>query len=1099
MPMPCPEPGTLAKLMDGALRPDEAPPLREHVRGCKLCQDTLRSTADERDREREANQNRAMTAPELLNPSLLLSQQGRGTQDPEDDPQVRTVPPVAEDDEALLDPRQMLRRASSPGGAMANERAVQSDEVTLPPGMARRVQAEPLLAEPGRRRSDRAVIPNEEDTQGPPAAPPPLPAARDPQELEAPPPDSTQSLPKGQQFGRYVILQQLGVGGMGVVYSAFDPELSRKVALKLLRTSQKKGINGTNASEGRARLLREAQAMARISHPNIVGVYDVGSLGDDVYVAMELVEGGTLTGWLKTPRTWREVVAMFRYAGRGLAAAHAAGIVHRDFKPDNVLVAHDGRVRVTDFGLARPTVGNVDPSLPPRLGPDEPNLTPDYLLSPLTRAGTIVGTPVYMAPEQFVGEAVDARTDQYSFCVALWEALYGQLPYQAKSVRGLAKAAMAGKLPKLPLDHRVPLSLHRMLLRGLKPNREERWPSMASLLSALEVAAWFRRRATWAALIGTAVLAAVLVGRGFGSTPDATCESPERQLEGVWDPTVKAQVKQAFDQAGVPLRAAAFAAVERDLDRYQTSWTEARNQACDATFVRGDQTRETLELRLGCLDRRRRELAAYVNLLTHADAASVDRSIQHAAALPDLSACADIASLTRRARLPAKEEDRPKVEALRGRMAEAEAYRASGRYPEAVRQATQIASEARELRFRPLEAEVFLLLGRLLDSSGDYPAAEQALQEATWAAVAAQLLDVEAEAMVELVKVVGQRQSRHAEGHRWGRHAASVLEALSDPPRLAADLVDNLGTLSRAEGDYEQSLANHQRALALREKTLGPDHLELAGSLQSLATTYTALGRREEALACYERALKLLEGAFGFEHPRVSSVAVGLATAQSSVGRHEEALALFRRAARVNERIFGPDSTSLGPTLNGLAGELVKTGNLDEALDTQERALSLMEAGLGHDHPRLGTFHLTLAEVHMRRGDYTAALEHSQRAQAIREKALGPDHFDLGQSLFHIADAYLSLDQPRRALPVLERALALREGSRAYPRMLASIRFGLARALVLTGGDKERARRLAALAQAGLSAEGSDARVQLYEVGSWLDRQGGSVVRMDPP
>src|SRR5690349_17448959 len=196
----------------------------------------------------------------------------------------------------------------------------------------------------------------------------------------------------GDTVGRFVVLQRLGEGGMGVVYTAYDPELDRKVAIKLLKS----------AEEGHARLLREAQAMARLQHPNVIAVHDVGTLpGNRVFVAMELVAGATLRGWLKAaPRAWREVIAIMRQAGVGLAAAHDAGLVHRDFKPDNVLVGDDGRVRVMDFGLAR--LGAADPELSSGSHDTGP------LSTPLTMAGTVVGTPAYMAPELFKGTSAEA-------------------------------------------------------------------------------------------------------------------------------------------------------------------------------------------------------------------------------------------------------------------------------------------------------------------------------------------------------------------------------------------------------------------------------------------------------------------------------------------------------------------------------------------------------------------------------------------------------------------------------------------------------------------------------------------------------------------
>src|SRR4051812_10268762 len=254
-----------------------------------------------------------------------------------------------------------------------------------------------------------------------------------------PPRQPGEPLPRGSAVGRYVVLERIGSGGMGVVYAAYDPELDRKVALKLLRPDR-----AGAAGEAALRLQRGAQAIARLSDPHVVAVYDAGTFGDQVFVAMELMEGRTLRQWLgEGKRGWREIVDVFVAAGRGLAAAHAAGLVHRDFKPDNVLLGTDGRVKVADFGLARP-VGDADPGGGEAALMESPG-SRGLLATPLTEWGVAMGTPAYMAPEQLRGERADARSDQFSFCVALWEALYGRKPFAGESFREMLDAERRGE------------------------------------------------------------------------------------------------------------------------------------------------------------------------------------------------------------------------------------------------------------------------------------------------------------------------------------------------------------------------------------------------------------------------------------------------------------------------------------------------------------------------------------------------------------------------------------------------------------------------------------------------------------------------------
>lgn len=282
------------------------------------------------------------------------------------------------------------------------------------------------------------------------------------------------SLTIGELVGRYQVVGFLGAGAMGVVYAAHDPRLDRRVALKLLRAPLVHGDPNRSAGQ---RLLREAQALARVADPNVVSVFDAGEHHDQFFVTMELVEGITLTEWLAQPgRSWSEVVDAFAQAGRGLIAAHSAGVLHRDFKPDNVLVSNEGRVRVTDFGLAR-FVGTEDSPESRRVARGEGGQAVS-----LTATGTVLGTPAYMAPEQRRGEPATPATDQYSFCVALYEALHGCLP-PPESSRAEARPAPTGSAPKT-----VPPWLTLALERGLEGDPGQRHPSMDALVRQLDEA-----------------------------------------------------------------------------------------------------------------------------------------------------------------------------------------------------------------------------------------------------------------------------------------------------------------------------------------------------------------------------------------------------------------------------------------------------------------------------------------------------------------------------------------------------------------------------------------------------------------------------------
>jgi serine/threonine protein kinase len=320
---------------------------------------------------------------------------------------------------------------------------------------------------------------------------------------------STDGLEAGdpQRVGRYSVLRRLGRGGMSTVYRAYDPELDRQIALKLVTSWDE------SDAEGPARLVREARAMAKITHPNVAAVYDVGLVDDGVYIAMELIEGPTLESWTRaTARPWTEILRMYLLAGRGLAAAHEAGLVHRDFKPDNVMVGLDDRPRVLDFGLARPAATDDEdelllpdetsvvmprsqpqPSswdaeisgLRPTLGPQTASISGTFDLSiAVTRTGIVTGTPAYMAPEQHLGELGGPASDQFAFCVSLWEALYRQRPFGGESFFEVADAIVEGRLLQPPAYPRVPGWITNLLERGLAREPEQRHPSMRSLLAS---------------------------------------------------------------------------------------------------------------------------------------------------------------------------------------------------------------------------------------------------------------------------------------------------------------------------------------------------------------------------------------------------------------------------------------------------------------------------------------------------------------------------------------------------------------------------------------------------------------------------------------
>jgi hypothetical protein len=528
-----------------------------------------------------------------------------------------------------------------------------------------------------------------------------------------------------QQIGRYTVLKLLGSGGMGVVYAAYDTDLDRKVAIKLLHLGVAEAGPGTI---GHGRLMREAQAMAKISHPNVLQVFEVGLHAGQVFLALEFVEGATIEGWLLArPRTWREVLAVFVQAGRGLEAAHAVGLVHRDFKPDNVLVDRDGRVRVMDFGLAR-AAGPASSDAPPT---PVSISTSQHLHSHLTVTGAVMGTPLYMAPEQHLGGTTDARTDEFAFCVALYEGLYGQRPFAGDDVQALAVNVVQGIMREPPRHKKLPAWLRRAVHRGLSPEPSDRYPTMTALLADLGRDRG-GARTRWL-LAGAAAASLALGTWGALREDQARCSGADEQISQAWDPARAGAVADALHATGRAFADRTWSKVQAHLDAYAREW-QARHVAACETHARGESSDDFYDLELACLARRRSELAALVDRLARADGDVVERAVAAARALTPISACADREALLARVKPPDDPTLRVEVDRLRAELDQAKAAEDAGKYADGIAIAAAVAAAADATGHRPLIAEARLRLGELHSRAADYPPAETALTAALWAA-----------------------------------------------------------------------------------------------------------------------------------------------------------------------------------------------------------------------------------------------------------------------------------------------------------------------------------------------------------------------------
>ncbi|QRN94362.1 tetratricopeptide repeat protein [Archangium violaceum] len=871
-------------------------------------------------------------------------------------------------------------------------------------------------------------------------------------------------LSPGSTVSRYVVRERIGSGAMGVVYAADDPELGRRVALKVLRPE------GHHRQELQQRLLREAQALARLSHPNVVTLYDVGTYGDGIFLAMELVEGTTLAEWMKEPRPWREVLRVFLDAGRGLAAAHAAGLVHRDFKPANALMGRDGRVYVTDFGIARLLHQEDGPS--PRASPEPPV----HPMSRLTRTGLVLGTPAYLAPELLRGQRADARSDEFSFCVALYEALFGGRPFQGETLRELAEAVQQGRVCPPGREVKVPAWVRRAVLRGLRAEPEERFPSMESLLAALDPP---RRMIT--RVVATATVAGVLgaiAAYGVTHRREARCEQEVEKLAAAWSPARRERVRAAFLATGAPYAPPAWERLATALDAYASQWRTLRTEACVAA---GSDTADGTSWQTAvCLDARLWQLAAVTEVLEKADVLTVQNAHQLTASLEGLTGCRDAPGLSSRPQPP--DSLRPQVEAVRHKLAQARAHLVARRFSEGLAVTSALLEELKGLDYKPLEAEVLLAHGEFLGGANKQKEAEEVLYQAVWAAEAGRDDETVARAWLELIWLVGEELSRPADAEKLIRHARASVERLGREriPEITTELHQRLaslwelqGKLAEAEQEarqglefsrrrngpdslrtpnllhelgrilfrqnrFDEALELHLQALEQRKRLLGPDNPALVTSYNRVASAYLQVGRRAEAIGIWRTALALQEASAVPENPVLAGLLLNLAMNLRVEGRTDEAWSMLERARSIFERARGPNHLTVVQVLLEQAVLSDETGQNGKALALATQALERIQRSLGPDTPRAAMPLTFRGQMYMNAGRYPEARRDLLDALKRMEKDQGPEGAGTASVLLPLAELALDTKAPKQALEYCERALKVIEKADGPDSMLGA-------------------------------------------------------------
>ncbi|MBX7080529.1 MAG: tetratricopeptide repeat protein [Nannocystaceae bacterium] len=805
--------------------------------------------------------------------------------------------------------------------------------------------------------------------------------------------------------GEYRIVELLGQGAMGVVYRAHDPRLDRSVAIKLVHPRR----IAADPVKARARLLAEARALARVHHPNVLAVFDVGERDDAVYVALDLVDGVDLAQWLQaSARGWAEIVAVFAEIACGLAAVHAAGVVHRDVKPANVLIERGargrsfGRVLVADFGIARAsTVADEPMAHAAELSREDD--------TSLTETGRVVGTPVYMAPEQHGGGDVGPAADQYALCVALFEALYGRRPF-----RGPTQSLLRQKLspPQQPPPSSVPAWLWQIVRRGLSPRPDERFASMTALEQALRRG---RPRRRWLALGIAATAVATLAWTVHAIAGPPACTQVPAELDQAWDDARRQSVAAAFGASRVPAAGARWQRVRDRFDAYAQTLAAMYGEACEAQRD-GPQAEAMFDRQVACLRQRSQGLAHAAELLARGEADVLARADELAASLEPLDTCGDRAAL-------ATGVDAPPL-ALRERVAEAASLRAHaralqavGRFDDAARAAHASVEAARATGYVPVLVQALVALGELRERQGHLDEARAALDEALALGEPLGYDEPVAAAAVAQTWIAAEYDRDLETAEHWAALARSRLARLGDPAEPTMALHNALGTayvhaqrLHEARREFEQAL----------ERTGSGEQAVWAATLHSnLGNVELRLGALGPARERFTIATELFRVQLGEDDPAVASAEARLAKVLDLDGRHHEAVARLRRVVATLERLQAPPS-ELGTALVDLGLALRGAGLDDESEATHRRAIELL-APTGDRHS-LAYALVAYGRSCVDRGVFDAAQVQFEHAVSLLEHS-DPGAADLGRAWIGLGDIRVEQGRPELALSLYQQAL----------------------------------------------------------------------------
>ncbi|WP_394825890.1 protein kinase domain-containing protein [Pendulispora albinea] len=915
------------------------------------------------------------------------------------------------------------------------------------------------------------------------------------------------------------MIDLIGTGGMGSVYRAYDPKLNRSVAVKLIRVEPSMAGDESH----RLLLLREAQALARVVHPHVVSVFDVGEYREHVFFAMELIEGCTLRDvLLREEHDPKKLLRLLDQAGRGLAAAHRAGLVHRDFKPENVLIDREYRAKVVDFGLARAADARKADEL--LTLPGEAPASP--LDRRITETGECIGTPAYMAPEQYLGLGTDARSDQFSFASVAYEALFGRHPFLDQNGNLSMVALCAGKI-ETP-SRRLDPGYLRVLGRGLSREPAHRYPSLGNLLDELARVPRRRRRRGIASATIVSVAAGLIGWPVVQAYRAQRCDADATQaLAGIWDVPRREKVESALAGDGRAFGRDIWNKVATALDVYADQWKHTRVDLCRSAGRWRAEDQATRARGAMCIEERRRELRAVTDVLAGGDRDVRLRAPDILVQLGSLSTCIDAAALALTP-IPAYDDDTAvTVGRVRDLLAQSKALEDAMKAAPSKEAAQQALELAREQHDRRLAAEALYRLSSAQGTGGDYDASEasivQALVEAessgherllplVWLELIA-IVGVqkgnpnEIERLIPFVEATVERFDPRGPAHirlllilgildyrrgRYDRAIARLTPALDMARRAFGEndvrrieIYQNLASMERALNQLDKGISHLQAAVAETEALFGEDHPQLELPLSILARTLSEKGDGAGVKAAGQHALRIIEQASSPESPDVAFSLFELGMAYLEDGQPSVALPLLRRSYAI-QRTNDPRNT-IG-TLLGIARGEEALGDLEAARTTFEEGLALSRRLMGSGHPYTIQYGFRLGHLLRRLHREREALPLCAGLLEAGERENGQQGVYGALAYACVGEGYEQLGRLPDALTALERAAKLLQDEATPPRLefRASIGFALARVLLRSGGDRERARRLANEALDGYQHAGRAHAEDGVAVRAWL-------------